>query len=235
MTQATDRSRTRHRPRVWTHALLAVAVLASLIGTIAVPATPAAAETCPPASAAPFPDVPTGHPFCREIALAASVGIVEGYSDGTFRPGQPITRQAVAAILWRAANAEDGFPLPPCAAAPFSDVPISHPFCGEIQATKVAGVFEGYPDGTFRPGQNITRQAVAAVITRFPDPIPLPVCFALPFVDVPETHAFCPNIMALKLSGVATGFPDGTFRPAEDVTRQAFVTLLVRWIAFLDT
>ncbi|MCC5952749.1 MAG: S-layer homology domain-containing protein [Acidimicrobiia bacterium] len=49
----------------------------------------------------PFPDVPTGHPFCEAIAWAAATGVAAGYADGTFGPDRPLTRQAAAAWLHR--------------------------------------------------------------------------------------------------------------------------------------
>ena len=49
----------------------------------------------------PFSDVPTGHPFYTEIAWLAEQGITTGFPDGTFRPGQSITREAMAAFLYR--------------------------------------------------------------------------------------------------------------------------------------
>lgn len=53
----------------------------------------------PPVS--PFSDVPAGHEFYREIIWMAQNGITTGYTDGTFRPVDPVQRQAVAAFLYR--------------------------------------------------------------------------------------------------------------------------------------
>jgi hypothetical protein len=53
------------------------------------------------ASSPSFTDVPTSHPFHDEIAAVASGGIALGYPDGSYRPGAPITRQAMAAFLAR--------------------------------------------------------------------------------------------------------------------------------------
>jgi hypothetical protein len=51
---------------------------------------------------ATFSDVPTTHPFFQQIEALAAAGISTGWSDGTFRPDQPVTRQAMAAFLARA-------------------------------------------------------------------------------------------------------------------------------------
>jgi hypothetical protein len=55
-----------------------------------------------PAADPPFTDVSPSHPFADAIAWLAEVGITEGFADGAFRPGQSITRQAVAAWVCRA-------------------------------------------------------------------------------------------------------------------------------------
>ncbi len=113
----------------------------------------------------PFSDVPTGHPFCGEIAWLADAGIGEGYSDGTFRPTADVTRQALAAWFYREAGAPLG-PAPTCSVAPFPDVTPDDPFCGEIAWLADSGIAEGYPDGRFRPDRGVTRQAAAAFFER---------------------------------------------------------------------
>ena len=55
-----------------------------------------------PSATSPFPDVRTGDPFATEIAWLASTGITTGWPDGTFRPKEPIARDAMAAFLHRA-------------------------------------------------------------------------------------------------------------------------------------
>lgn len=51
-----------------------------------------------------FSDVPTSHPFHDDIAWLADTKIGQGFEDGTFRPGQPVTRQSMAAFLHRLAE-----------------------------------------------------------------------------------------------------------------------------------
>lgn len=71
-------------------AALALTALGAAIGGAAGAGTPSA-----------FPDVGPAHPFRAEIARFAEAGISGGYSDGTYRPGAPVTRQAMAAFLVR--------------------------------------------------------------------------------------------------------------------------------------
>jgi hypothetical protein len=63
-------------------------------------------------SAPRFSDVPNAHPFAEEIEWAASRGVVSGYADGTFKPGTAISRQAVAAMLYRFARLLPEWPEP---------------------------------------------------------------------------------------------------------------------------
>jgi polyhydroxybutyrate depolymerase len=123
-------------------------------------------EAAPPACAqAPFFDVPVDHPFCAEIAWMVATGLAEGYADGTFGPGRPVTRQAAAAYLGRADGGEGGAGEA-CAEAPFSDVPVDHPFCSPITWISSSRIALGYADGTFGPAAPVSRQAVAAFFYR---------------------------------------------------------------------
>lgn len=109
-----------------------------------------------------FPDVPEGSPFATAIAWLASTGITEGYGDGTFRPTNPVTRQQIAAFLWRAL----GEPEAPDDAPSFPDVPAEHPFVDAISWLASTGITEGYGDGTFRPDDPVTRLSAAIFLWR---------------------------------------------------------------------
>jgi hypothetical protein len=114
-----------------------------------------------------FSDVPYTDPFCLDISAVAADGITTGYPDGTFRPGDPVTRGAMVAFLYRQAGEPDG-PDPTCTTAPFPDVAATDTFCGEITWAITAGITEGFDDGTFRPNSDIPRGAMAAFLNRLP-------------------------------------------------------------------
>lgn len=123
------------------------------------------AADAPECTTAPFPDVPTDHPFCREIAWLVDAGVASGFGDGTFRPGDPVDRKSAAAFLHRL-TWDDDDPAPPCTTAPFTDVPASHPFCPAISWLVDLDIAAGYPDGTFRPDLPVSREQVAAFLFR---------------------------------------------------------------------
>ncbi|OWY60485.1 hypothetical protein B7486_68925, partial [cyanobacterium TDX16] len=107
---------------------------------------------------ATFPDVPTSHPFFLEVEWLAETGITGGYEDDTFRPAAPVSRQAMAAFVYRF-DGEPAFEEP--STATFSDVSTGHPFFAEIEWMADVGISSGYVDGTWRPAVNVSRQAMA--------------------------------------------------------------------------
>jgi len=93
----------------------------------------------------------------------ADAGISTGWSDGTFRPGEPVSRIAMAAFMYRFA----GSPVfTPPAVSPFTDVPTGMTFYKEISWMADAGISTGWSDGSFRPGTEVSRQAMAAFMFR---------------------------------------------------------------------
>ena len=184
-------------------------------------------DSCTVAS---FADVPTDHPFCPEIRWMADEGISTGYVDGTYRPAAPVTRQAMAAFLYRLAGSPRG-PSPTCTAAPFADVRVGQPFCGEIEWAVDAGVTTGYADGGFHPAAPVTRQAMAAFLYRLigaprgTDP----TCTTDIFPDIGTAHPFCGEIDWMADAGITGGYADGTFRPTAAIARQSMAAFVFRY------
>lgn len=179
-----------------------------------------------------FPDVTESHPFCEDITWLTDTQISNGYADGTFRPTKPVTRQALVAWLYTVTGHTETAPL--CFGTPFSDVPASHVFCEQIAWGATEGIVGGYPDGTFRPTLDVSRQAFAAFLYRAagkPEGED-PACSGPlgPFPDVAATHPFCGEIAWASREGLVTGYPDLTFRPGNPVTRQAAAAILHRFV-----
>ena len=98
-----------------------------------------------------FTDVPDDAWYASAVSYAKLVGIIDGYGDGTFRPGAPITRAEATRILADAAQVVSG------KEGTFSDVKPEKWYSKYIEALAEAGVADGYEDGTYRPGKPITR------------------------------------------------------------------------------
>ena len=108
----------------------------------------------------PFTDLPfASDNHC--IASLSVIGLLRGYEDGSFRPDNPISRAECVVLLSRLIEV-------PAGSSTFSDVPETHWASSAISAGTSAGWLAGYPDGTFRPDQNITRlEAVKMINTAF--------------------------------------------------------------------
>ena len=115
----------------------------------------------------PFRDVDPGFVFYKEICWAYDEGITEGWGSGsnrTFRPLEPVKRDAVAAFLYRAAGEPSARPSD---ADAFVDVPRDHVFATEIGWLGTSGISRGWDDGTFRPDAYIKRDQMATFVMRW--------------------------------------------------------------------
>jgi hypothetical protein len=110
-----------------------------------------------------FTDVDDSHPFYDAIQWMGLEGISTGFPDGSFGPGEDMTRQAMAAWMYRLAGSPDVSGAP----RQFTDVDDGHPFYEAIQWMGLEGISTGFPDGSFGPGADLLRQAVAAWLQRF--------------------------------------------------------------------
>jgi len=109
-----------------------------------------------------FPDVNKDDWFNITVSSLANMGAISGYEDGTFRPNEPITRAELAAMAVRfydtfEAEYEEGT---------FLDVDGDEWYADAIAAAEELGILGGYPDGTVRPNNNITRAETCAIVNR---------------------------------------------------------------------
>jgi hypothetical protein len=107
--------------------------------------------------------VPPSHPFFEDVCWMDQEGVSTGFPDGTYRPAEPVTRQAMSAFLHRLAG-DDPVTLP--GSPTFSDVPASHPFFEDVEWMAGEDISTGFLDGTYRPAEPVTRQAMSAFLHR---------------------------------------------------------------------
>ena len=109
-----------------------------------------------------FSDVTSDSWYNQTVSTLASMGILKGYEDGTFRPNASITRAEFAAIATRFFE-ETGATYEP---GTFTDVTGDEWFAGAIMDAVNLGLIGGYEDGTVRPNNNITRAEACAIVNR---------------------------------------------------------------------
>ena len=107
---------------------------------------------------ASFSDVPADAWYAKAVNTLASLGMLGGYPDGTFRPDAPITRAEFAAIAL--AFAYD----PVNASCSYTDVNTAAWYYIYVAQATTYGWIGGYPDGTFRPNNSITRAEVCVIV-----------------------------------------------------------------------
>jgi hypothetical protein len=194
---------------------------------------PPTATTCP----VQFPDVPPGSAFYAYVRCLACEGIVQGFGDGTFGPGLPVTRSQLAKIVANSAGYYDS-----ASEQTFADVPPGSTFYPYVERLAARAIVTGYACGGagepcdpaqrpyFRPGGNVTRGQAAKMAdaaARLPAPLP----GTQTFEDVPPASPFYQWVEPLAAAGLVSGYACGGegepcgpgsrsyFRPGVSVTR----------------
>ena len=174
--------------------------------------------------AGPFTDI-AGSTHEDAILAVNRAEVAGGYPDGTFRPQRAVTRGQMAAFLARTLDLDPDAVAEPSDA--FDDIEgTTHQ--DAILAVADAEVASGFGDGTYRPDATVTRGQMAAFLMRglqlggVDGDVEEPA-----FPDVAgTTHAQA--VSAIVQAGITGGFADGTYRPADEVTRGQMATFLAR-------
>ncbi|MGB4438067.1 MAG: S-layer homology domain-containing protein [Sedimentibacter sp.] len=146
---------------------------------------------------------------------------IQGYPDNKVRPEGLITREEVSAVFYRLLEAgyrssilteeED-----------FNDVDDGRWSIKHIATLSNGNIVDGYPDGSFKPGNSITRAELAVIASKFDK---LSALAGNSFSDI-EDHWAIEYINSAAEKGWVKGYPDGTFKPDQYITRAEFVTLV---------
>ena len=186
------------------------------------------ADACPPGrvSDAGFSDVPEGSTHDDAIDCVAAWGVTQG-SGGGYRPTVPVNREQMAAFVARLIERSGGS-LPSSPPDAFRDDESSS-FELAINQLAAAGIVSGRGDGTYGPGERVTRAQMATFLVRAyeyragtrlaggPDAF---------IDDFTSTHHGAINTAAA--AGFTGGSPYGSYRPLVDVARDGMASFLAR-------
>lgn len=147
---------------------------------------------------------------------------VIGYTDGTIRPNNDISRAEVATIFFRLLT-DEAREQYTTTAGNFTDVKAGM-WCNRAIATLTnMGIIKGYTDGSFQPNKSITRAELATIIARFAK---LDVNTKT-FSDI-NGHWAQKNIELAAGNGWINGYTDGTFRPNKSIIRAETFAMINR-------
>jgi hypothetical protein len=184
-----------------------------------------------------FTDVPLDYWSYPQIRAVEDASIVKGYSDGTYKPTDPVTRDQMAVYISRAlAGGDASVPAGPSTAT-FSDVPTDYWAFKYVEYAVTQNVVKGYSDGTYKPTDQVTRDQMSVFIARA---IATPSAGADLVNYTPPTTATFPDVptdfwaykyveyIAQPAIAVTKGYPDGDYHPEYICTRDQMAVYVAR-------
>lgn len=115
-----------------------------------------------------FYDVPSSYPYYDSIYWMRNNDVVSGYSDGNFRPDICVNRAEFLKMMFEVANTEDDiFDYPHYSTVHYSDVHPGDWFYPYVVAATYEGAVRGYVDGSFKPGNCVTRAEAIKVASLY--------------------------------------------------------------------
>lgn len=161
------------------------------------------------------------HEYTVALNTADHYAYIIGYTDGTVRPNAELTRAELATILYRLLS-DESREIFYTENNNYSDVDADAWYNTEISTMTAAGVFKGYPDGSFKPDAAITRaELVSAMTTFFTKVEPVDP----EFIDT-VGHWANEIIEEAYAQGLIDGYDDGSFKPEQSVTRAEAIKVI---------
>ncbi|MGQ0848702.1 MAG: PQQ-dependent sugar dehydrogenase [Actinomycetota bacterium] len=181
-------------------------------------ASPAVAQTLPPGGTFVDDD---GNLHEAAIEAIAAAGITSGCGTGLYCPSQAVTRAEMAVFLIRALGES-----PIAHRGTFPDVPAGQWYTGHVERIAQLGITTGYPDGSYRPANPISRGEMSVLLMRALGETPAP--YLATFTDVPDQQFFTGAVERIFLLGVTAGCGGGRYCPYDQVLRDQMATFLAR-------
>lgn len=153
------------------------------------------------------------------------INYIVGYTDGLVHPEAPVTRAEVATIFYRLLKDNIREAIWSTESV-YRDVTVNDWYYVAVCSLTNGGILKGYPDGTFKPNDPITRAEISTIISRF-DTIFGTLAASDTFADA-DGHWAEEYIEFSAARKYVIGYPDGTFKPDQHITRAETVTMVNR-------
>ena len=175
--------------------------------------------------------------YAGHVDKVYDAGLMNGTGEHTFAPNANVTRAMAATVLYRIA----GEPAVATTSS-FLDVPLKSYYTSAVIWAQQNEVVNGYPDGTFRPNDNITREQLAAILYRYAkaggNALESDADLSA-FPDSGKVHAYAAEAMGWAVgAGLINGVGSGGqswLQPANNATRAQFATIISRYLTALES
>ena len=174
-----------------------------------------------------FTDVDTARYYGAAVAWAVEQGVTNGVSQTQFAPHQAISRQELVTMLYRYAGSPEM-----TGETSFSDVREGRYFYQAVIWAEKNQIANGYPDGTFQPNQNITREQMVTFLARYAQlqDVDTASSAELDFTDAGSVSDYAQEAMAWAVeTGLVQGMGNGKLDPKGPATRAQMATVLMRF------
>ncbi|MEK3978661.1 S-layer homology domain-containing protein [Psychrobacillus sp. FSL K6-2836] len=173
--------------------------------------------------AAGFSDLNSTHVHYSSVIDLTDRGVLKGFKDGTFKPEASVTRGQAAKIIALTLDLDTKNVVNPN----FKDIKTDNEYYGPIAALVAKGIVTGKEDGTYAPGEKLTRSQMAKIIT---------LAFGFEegkltdtkFKDVKATDWYNGYLQTLLDNEITTGTTATTFSPYANVKRGQMASFVVR-------
>ncbi|MEK5214634.1 S-layer homology domain-containing protein [Psychrobacillus sp. FSL H8-0487] len=173
--------------------------------------------------AAGFSDLKTTHAHYTSVMDLSDRGVIKGFTDGTFKPEASVTRGQAAKIIALTLGLDTKNVINPG----FKDIKADNEYYGPIAALVAEGIVSGKENGTYAPGEKLTRSQMAKIIT---------LAFGFKegkltdtkFKDVKATDWYNGYLQTLLDNEITTGTTATTFSPYDNVKRGQMASFVVR-------
>ncbi len=168
-----------------------------------------------------YTDLANDHWAAEAVNALSAKNVINGFTDGTFRPNDAVTREQLVKMLVEA------FELTGKSDVSFGDVSADRWSAAYIDAALYCGIVNGVGGGNFAPEAVVTRQDAAVMLARLCDVKGIELSgSASPTDSITIADYAQESVLLLAGAGVISGFEDGSFRPNEVLTRAQAAKLI---------
>jgi hypothetical protein len=178
-----------------------------------------------------FCDVPKNHWAAPSIKMLANYSIISGGANGKFRPEDGLRRDELAKLMTSALGLPDSTST--TGEINFSDVNPGGWASQYINISTFQGLMEGFPEYAFRPASITTRAQVAKILVKA-NKYTMESATGARFKDVSDLHWGSAYIETAAKNKLIDGYPDGSFKPNNKITRAEAAVIIYRALLHRD-